>query len=613
MIRIRRVPDDLAAANAAAVAQVQAILREQFPTAGAIESAGIPELLRNPFKKKLRTLLFVAEDGEDQVKGFALVMYAPDLNFIYLDYLATQLGRGGHGIGAALYERVREEAAALDCVGIFIECLPDNPALCSDPVATLKANADRLRFYEQFGARPIIGTKYDMTIEPNLENPPYLVFDGLGREMLPDRKRTQAMVRAILERKYGELCPPEYTDMVVKSIQDDPIRLRPLRYLRREPEPTKAAPRPVADRIPLVVNDKHEIHHVKDRGYVEAPVRISAILRELEQAVPFERLPPRTFSEDHIRAVHAGAFVDYLRRACALVPAGKSIYPYVFPIRNTKRPPKELPLRAGYFCIDTFTPLNANAWLAARRAVDCTLTAAERVLSGARFAYSLVRPPGHHAERRAFGGFCYLNNTAIAANYFSRYGRVAVLDVDYHHGNGTQDIFWTRSDVLTISIHGHPSFAYPYFSGFADEVGEGAGKGFNLNLPLPESVDPETYRAVLAAAVSRIERFQPAFVVLSLGYDTAAGDPTGSWRHRPADFRKIGEAVGALGYPTLVVQEGGYRTRTLGSNARAFFTGLWESGNKTPLRAPRRPTRQIPAPTPAPVPMPAAAQLEGAT
>jgi acetoin utilization deacetylase AcuC-like enzyme len=191
--------------------------------------------------------------------------------------------------------------------------------------------------------------------------------------------------------------------------------------------------------------------------------------------------------------------------------------------------------------------------------------------------------------------------------------RVLIVDFDYHHGNGTQDIFWTRSDVLTISIHGHPSFAYPYFSGFADEVGEGAGKGFNLNLPLPESVDPETYRAVLAAAVNRIERFQPAFVVLSLGYDTAAGDPTGSWRHRPADFRKIGETVGALGYPTLVVQEGGYRTRTLGSNARAFFTGLWDSGHKTPLRGPRRAARPLPAPTPAPVPMPASAQLEGAT
>ena len=600
MIRIRPVPDDTAAANAAAVAQVQTILRMQFPTATPNEAAGIPELLRNPLKKRLRTQLFVAEDGEEHVKGFALVMHVPDLNFIYLDYLATQPGRGGHGVGAALYERVREEAAVLDVVGIFIECLPDNPVLCSDPVL-IKPNADRLRFYEQFGARPIIGTKYEMPIEPNLENPPYLVFDGLGRSVLPDCRRAQAMVRAILERKYGELCPPSYVDLVVKSFLDDPIRLRPVRYLRREPEPAKAVPRPPTDRIPLVVNDKHAIHHVKDRGYVEAPIRISAILRELEQALPFDRLLPRTFSEDHIRAVHAGSFVDYLRRACALVPAGKSIYPYVFPIRNTKRPPKELPLRAGYFCIDTFTPLNGNAWLAARRAVDCTLTAAERVLSGARFAYSLVRPPGHHAERRAFGGFCYLNNAAIAANYFSRYGRVAVLDIDYHHGNGTQDIFWQRADVLTISIHGHPSSAYPYFSGFADEVGEGAGKGFNLNLPLPENAEPDAYRAALATALSRIERFAPAFLVLSLGYDTAAGDPTGSWRHRPADFRRIGESIGALGYPTLVVQEGGYRTRTLGANARAFFSGLWDSAGKTPLRVPRRTPRVL---TTAPVAAP---------
>src|SRR5215475_14239272 len=241
MIRIRRVPDDLAAANAAAVAQVQTILREQFPAARPAESASIPEQLRNPFKKKLHTLLFVAEDGEEQVKGFALVMHAPDLNFIYLDYLATQAGRSGHGIGAALYERVREEAAALDAVGIFIECLPDNPVLCSDP-ALIKPNADRLRFYEQFGARPIIGTKYDMPIEPNFDCPPFLVFDGLGRDTLPDCRRAQAMVRAILERKYGDLCPPSYVDLVVKSFLDDPIRLRPPRYLRREPEPAKAVP-----------------------------------------------------------------------------------------------------------------------------------------------------------------------------------------------------------------------------------------------------------------------------------------------------------------------------------------------------------------------------------
>jgi acetoin utilization deacetylase AcuC-like enzyme len=596
MIRIRRVPDDLTAANAAAIAQVQAILRAQFPTARPAESAGIPELLRNPFKKRLRTILFVAEDAEDRVKGFALVMHAPDLNFLFLDYIATGSGRGGGGIGSALYERVREAAAALDVVGIFLEAMPDDPDLCPDP-EQLKQNADRLRFYEELGARPVTGTKYETPIDPNAGAWPYLVFDPLGRDTLPERKRAQAMVRAILERKYGDVVPPAYIDMVVKSFQDDPVRLRPPRYRRKEPEPAKAVPRSIHDRIPLVINDKHEIHHVKDRGYVEAPVRISAILRELQQAAPFEALPPRAFSEDHIRAVHAGSFVDYLRRACALVPAGKSIYPYVFPIRNTKRPPKELPLRAGYFCIDTFTPLNANAWLAARRAVDCTLTAAERVLEGARIAYSLVRPPGHHAERRAFGGFCYFNNAAIAAHYLSRYGRVAVLDVDYHHGNGTQDIFWTRSDVMTISIHGHPSFAYPYFSGFREEVGEGVGKGYNLNLPLPEDASPDAYRAVLDIALGRVTRFDPTFLVVSLGYDTAAGDPTGSWRNRPADFRKIGERIGALGYPTLIVQEGGYRTRTLGNNARAFFGGLWDQAGKAPQRiTPKRP--RMPQPTP---------------
>jgi acetoin utilization deacetylase AcuC-like enzyme len=462
----------------------------------------------------------------------------------------------------------------------------------------LKQNAERLKFYEQFGARPIAGTKYETPVERGDDCPPYLVLDPLGSGALPDRKRAQAMVRAILERKYGDLLPRRYVNMVVGSFKDDPIQLRVPRYRRKEPPITKVVPRPTGERIPLVVNERHEIHHVKDRGYVEAPVRIPAILRELEPAARFALMQPQTFSEDHIRAVHAGGFVDYLRRACALVPAGKSIYPYVFPIRNSARPPKELPLRAGYFCIDTFTPLNANAWLAARRAVDCTLTAAVQVLEGARIAYALVRPPGHHAERRAFGGFCYLNNAAIAANYFSRYGRVAVLDIDYHHGNGTQNIFWSRADVLTISIHGHPSFAYPYFSGFREEIGEGAGKGFNLNLPLAEDISPELYRRALAVALSRIERFDPAFLVVSLGYDTAAGDPTGSWRHRPADFRAIGEAIGTLGYPTLIVQEGGYRTRTLGSNARAFFDGLWDAAGKVRQRRRRRPPRVAASPAP---------------
>jgi acetoin utilization deacetylase AcuC-like enzyme len=269
------------------------------------------------------------------------------------------------------------------------------------------------------------------------------------------------------------------------------------------------------------------------------------------------------------------------------VPAGKSVYPYIFPIRNTKRPPKDLPLRAGYFCIDTFTPLNANAWLAARKGVDCALTAADCVLGGAHFAYALVRPPGHHAERRAFGGFCYFNNAAIAAHYMSRFGRIAVLDIDYHHGNGTQDIFWKRGDVLTLSIHGHPSFAYPYFSGFREETGEGEGKGCNLNYPLPERITPAEYLETLDEALRRVRRFRPAYLVLPLGFDTGVADPTGSWSNRPSDFETIGKRIAQVGLPTLVVQEGGYRTRTLGSNALHFFKGLWE-GRPAPAEMARR-------------------------
>lgn len=274
--------------------------------------------------------------------------------------------------------------------------------------------------------------------------------------------------------------------------------------------------------------------------------------------------------------MHESGFVRFLKNACANVPPGKSIYPYVFPVRNRARPPKELPLRAGYYCIDTFTPLNENAWKAALGAVDCALTGADCLLDGARAAYALVRPPGHHAERGAFGGFCYFNSSAAAAHYLSSQGRVGLLDIDYHHGNGSQDIFWRRGDVMTVSLHGHPRHTYPYFSGYDDEKGEGAGRGYNLNRPLPEGIDGERYGAELEKALAAVARFKPEFLVLALGLDTAKGDPTGSFRLLARDFHANGKRIAALGLPTLVVQEGGYRTHTLGSNARHFFTGLWD-------------------------------------
>jgi acetoin utilization deacetylase AcuC-like enzyme len=234
-----------------------------------------------------------------------------------------------------------------------------------------------------------------------------------------------------------------------------------------------------------------------------------------------------------------------------------------------------LAVRAGYYCIDTFTPLNANAFRAAKGAVDCALTGAQKIREGSWLAYALVRPPGHHAERKSFGGFCYFNSAAIAAHFLSQHGSVAILDIDYHHGNGQQDIFFSRSDVLTVSIHGHPSFAYPYFSGFVEETGEGEGEGYNVNYPLQEQIDGEKYLKTLAGAVKRIREYDPRFLVVALGLDSAKGDPTGSWSLIAKDFEAVGRVIGGVRRPTLVIQEGGYRIRDVGKNARHFFRGLW--------------------------------------
>jgi len=573
MFRIRRVYDDSTPADKEAITQVQQILRNQFPGLESRDIGKLPKQLRNPLKYRFRSILFVAEGSRGLVQGFALLLHEPVLKFCYLDYISTSKRRMGGGIGSVLYERVQEEALELNALGLFFECLPDTPALSPKPLIR-KQNIARLRFYERYGARPIINTAYETPLKAGDTNPPYLVYDDLGQGVELERDTARSIVRAILERKYGRVCPADYIEMVVESFKDDPVRLRKPKYIKKGPLPARHRI-PLDRRIVLVINDRHLIHHVEEVGYVESPVRIGAILDELDKTELFNKIPPHRFSEKHIRAVHDGRYIDYFKKVCARLEPGQSIYPYVFPIRNIARPPKEMPVRAGYYCIDTFTPINRNAYLAARRAVDCSLTAARQILGGYRLAYALVRPPGHHAERRAFGGFCYFNSASVSANYLSTFGKVAILDIDYHHGNGHQNIFYRRPDVLTLSIHGHPSFAYPYFSGFADEKGEGEGKGYNINLPLPEKVNGEAYCKTLALALKKITRFRPLFLVISLGLDTAKEDPTGSWILEAADFEAIGKMIGSLHLPSLIVQEGGYDTRVLGINATRFFNGLW--------------------------------------
>lgn len=572
MFRIRRIYDDVLPTDRDAVRQVQEILSTAIEGVHPDDVEQLPERLRNPFPKRFLNVLFVAEKPPGRVQGFALLLHEPELRFSYLDYIASAPGTSGRGVGGAIYQRVRDEARDLRARGLFFESLPDDPEICRR-AERLAENAARLRFYESFGARPVAGTAYETPVGPGDECPPFLLFDDLGTGEPPRRDFARRVVRAILERKYGDLCPPEYVEKVVSSFRDDPVRLREPRFIRKTPAPRSAASA-VPGPIRLVVNDRHDIHHVRERGYVEAPVRVSSILRQLDGSGLVQRIEPRAYPEAWIAAVHDPGLVDYLRRACEAAPEGKSIYPYIFPIRNAARPPRDLAVQAGYWCIDTFTPIHRNAYPAARRAVDCTLTAADEILAGRRFAYALVRPPGHHAERLVFGGFCYFNNAAVAAHYLSAHGRIAILDVDYHHGNGQQDIFWKRDDVLTVSIHGHPTFAYPYFSGFEEESGGGPGEGFNLNLPLPELVDGPVYRRSLELALERIAAFRPLILIVALGLDPAKGDPTGTWLLTARDFAANGRMIGGLGLPTLVVQEGGYRTRTLGLNARSFFEGF---------------------------------------
>jgi acetoin utilization deacetylase AcuC-like enzyme/GNAT superfamily N-acetyltransferase len=572
MLRIRRIYDDFVPVNREILRQVKGILQSRFSEVPAEEIDLIGEKLRNPFKQRLRCILLVAENLRRRVLGFAMLLHEPQIGFCFLDWIAAGRGKAGGGIGGALYDRVRREAVALEAKGLFFECLPDEFEACPDD-ALLKENRARLRFYERYGARPIINTNYELPVKPGDRCMPHLVYDGLDRIKAPTCSFTRKVVRALLERKYANYCPPEYVTKVIRSFRDDPVQLRPFRYVK--PEAVRATVTSQSDeQIVVVINDRHEIHHVHERGYVESPVRIRSITAALMPHGLFVEVKPRKFPDKHLYTVHDADFVNYLRRASREVDEKKSLYPYIFPIRNKTRPPHEPSVLSGYYCIDTFTPISRNAFPAARRGVDCALTAARELLDGRRIAYALVRPPGHHAERRSFGGFCYFNNNAIAAEYLTAYGRVAILDIDYHHGNGQQDIFYRRSDVLTVSIHGHPDFAYPYFSGFKEECGEGEGEGFNLNLPLPEAVDGAAYLKALEKALRRIADFKPDFLVVALGLDPAKGDPTGTWSLNAKDFEANGRLIGGLGLPMLVVQEGGYRTRSLGTNALHFFKGL---------------------------------------
>lgn len=575
-LTIRRVHDEVLPRNRDTVAQCGRILINQIPTCTERNQERLRNCLRDPMSSGFRSVLVVAERG-DKVLGFGLLMHEPAIGFSLLGFLCTAPGRTSGGIGGALYQRCREEARALGGAGLFFEVWSDDPALLRpQDKGQLAQNRARLRFYESFGARPIVGTAWDAPTGDHSTPITHLCYDDLGTGKPLPRELARQVVRAILMRRYADSVSNQDVEIVATSIQDDPVRLREPRYHRTALPLAPGLPEPP---IAYVVCEGHEKHEVHDRGYYEAPVRIRSIRDAIEGLAGVLRpVPARQWSDQYITRVHSPSYHAFLKEIASVV-GPKSVYPDVFPIRNKARQPRNPVYRAGWYCIDTFTPLTSLAIEAARHAVDCVLTAAEELTRGhSRLAYALVRPPGHHAESLVFGGYCYYNNAAIAAEYLTdTLPRVAILDIDYHHGNGQQEIFYRRRDVLTVSIHGDPVNAYPYFCGFADETGEGGGEGANLNIPLPEGIDGATYRRHgLEPALDRIRAFQPSVLVVALGLDTAKGDPTGTWLLTPDDFQRNGRLIGSMSCPVLVVQEGGYRTRTLGVNAARFLAGLAE-------------------------------------
>jgi acetoin utilization deacetylase AcuC-like enzyme len=295
--------------------------------------------------------------------------------------------------------------------------------------------------------------------------------------------------------------------------------------------------------------------------------------------------PPIEHGLAPIEAVHDPAMVAYLATAWAeLQAAGEPPEPvpdtflHVALRDGMGLPPEPATAhgRFGYWCFETYTPLVAGTYAAARAAVDVALTAADLVMAGERATYGLCRPPGHHAPRSAFGGYCFFNNAAIVAHRWaaSTGAKVAVLDVDYHHGNGTQQIFYGRDDVLYVSLHGDPARAYPHFAGFADEAGTGRGLGATRNFPLEAGCTGDRFVDVLDEALDVIDAFGAGAVVVSLGVDTFHLDPLSDLAIEAPAFEVCGARVAGLDLPTVILQEGGYHLATLGDNVRAWLTGF---------------------------------------
>jgi acetoin utilization deacetylase AcuC-like enzyme len=314
----------------------------------------------------------------------------------------------------------------------------------------------------------------------------------------------------------------------------------------------------------------------------EMPRRAQIVIDRVKAKKLGPIVAPKEFGLEPIRRVHDKGFVEFLRTAWdewVLAHGAYDALPLVWHTRGfRKKPPlpEAIDGKLSYYAIDAGTPITAGTWRAVSAAANVALTGVEMVEAGERAAFSLCRPPGHHAGSDFYGGYCFLNNAAIAAQAFRDKGakRVAILDVDYHHGNGTQEMFYGRADVLTISIHADPRQEYPYFLGFADETGKGKGEGFHLNLPLRWGSAWDRYEGALQTAMKRIRKYGPDVIVVSLGLDTFKEDPISKFKLDHKDYLRMGAMIAGAGKPTLFIMEGGYAVDALGVNTVNVLTGF---------------------------------------
>jgi acetoin utilization deacetylase AcuC-like enzyme len=340
-------------------------------------------------------------------------------------------------------------------------------------------------------------------------------------------------------------------------------------------------------------SEKHELHNpdrelrfgTPTRGF-EVPRRAQIIAAALSNDDDFERGALRGFDRECIDQVHDSAMVDWLEEVwqeCRPFSDFDEVIPDVFrhsgfgEAAGAPRAPKNSPkARLGFYSFDTMTPIVEGTYEASRSAVDVAMSALENTLSTGGVSYGLCRPPGHHASASMVGGYCFFNNAAIAAAEMTRRlnGPVAIVDVDYHHGNGTQSIFYDRDDVFYTSLHGSPDRAFPYYLGYRDENGSGPGLGWNHNVELAKGCSDRGYLDELGKVLDLVAQRNVVGVVISLGVDTFVNDPISDLGLTHDAYHPMGRMLAGIGLPTVVVQEGGYDQIELGSNVRQFLRGI---------------------------------------